>query len=215
CVFCVPFGIATGLRFHQAFQSLLDGGILFFRGGRPPPGRRARPSSGESSRWRCRSMLPCRMVCGSSPANAAICVVPPRPSKADRRPPTHRCCRSSRRANTSATCSDQSPLPTAVVAVMTEPSMGRSMALKTCRSIIYWVFSGNRNYTLPEQEKADTRLMQLKMDNGPESSGRRTQFLSRMVQLADAIHKPIQLLYYPPYHRPTVCLGVTYAVVCT
>ena len=53
---------------------------------------------------------------------------------------------------------------------------------------------------MPAQEKADTRLMQLKMDNGPESSGRRTQFLSRMVQLADAIHKPIQLLYYPPYH---------------
>ena len=53
---------------------------------------------------------------------------------------------------------------------------------------------------MPAQEKADTRLMQLKMDNGPESSGRRTQFLARMVQLADAIHKPIQLLYYPPYH---------------
>src|SRR4029434_637481 len=53
---------------------------------------------------------------------------------------------------------------------------------------------------MPEQEKADTRLMQLKMDNGSESSGRRTQFLSRMVHLADAIHKPIQLLYYSPYH---------------
>jgi DDE family transposase len=53
---------------------------------------------------------------------------------------------------------------------------------------------------MPEQEKADTRLMQLKRDNGPESSGRRTQFLWRMVQLADAIHTPIQLLYYPPYH---------------
>ena len=53
---------------------------------------------------------------------------------------------------------------------------------------------------MPEQEKADTRLMQLTMDNGPESSGRRTQFLWRMVQLADAIHTPIQLLYYPPYH---------------
>ena len=53
---------------------------------------------------------------------------------------------------------------------------------------------------MPEQEQADTRLMQLKMDNGPESSGSRTQFLLRMVQLADAIHKPIQLLYYPPYH---------------
>jgi Rhodopirellula transposase DDE domain len=54
--------------------------------------------------------------------------------------------------------------------------------------------------TMDEQAKATTRLMQLKMDNGPESSGRRTQFLHRMVQLADSINKPIQLLYYPPYH---------------
>ena len=38
------------------------------------------------------------------------------------------------------------------------------------------------------------------MDNGPESSGVRTQFLHRMVQFADQIGKPIQLLYYPPYH---------------
>ena len=53
---------------------------------------------------------------------------------------------------------------------------------------------------MAEQEKAETRLIQIKMDNGPESSGRRTQFLSRMVQLADLINKPIQLLYYPPYH---------------
>jgi hypothetical protein len=54
--------------------------------------------------------------------------------------------------------------------------------------------------TMDEQEKAATRLIQIKMDNGPESSGRRTQFLHRMVQLADSINKPIQLLYYPPYH---------------
>ena len=53
---------------------------------------------------------------------------------------------------------------------------------------------------LDEHEKAATSLLQIKMDNGPESSGRRTQFLHRMVQLADAMHKPIQLLYYPPYH---------------
>src|SRR6266536_5753142 len=53
---------------------------------------------------------------------------------------------------------------------------------------------------MAEQEKAETSLIQIKMDNGPESSGRRTQFLSRMVQLADLINKPIQLLYYPPYH---------------
>jgi Rhodopirellula transposase DDE domain len=42
--------------------------------------------------------------------------------------------------------------------------------------------------------------LQIKMDNGPESSGRRTQFLHRMVAFCDAIGKPIQLLYYPPYH---------------
>jgi len=53
---------------------------------------------------------------------------------------------------------------------------------------------------LDEQEQVATELLQIKMDNGPESSGRRTQFLHRMVQLADAIGKPIQLIYYPPYH---------------
>jgi len=53
---------------------------------------------------------------------------------------------------------------------------------------------------LDAQDKAATSLIQIKMDNGPESSGKRTQFLHRMVQLADHIQKPIQLLYYPPYH---------------
>ena len=53
---------------------------------------------------------------------------------------------------------------------------------------------------MDEQEQAQTSLIQIKMDNGPESSGRRTQFLYRMVQLVDMINKPIQLLYYPPYH---------------
>lgn len=53
---------------------------------------------------------------------------------------------------------------------------------------------------LEEQEKAKVSKLQIKMDNGSESSGKRTQFLYRMVQFADAIGKPIQLLYYPPYH---------------
>jgi hypothetical protein len=37
------------------------------------------------------------------------------------------------------------------------------------------------------------------VDNGPESSGMRTQFLKRMVAFADDTGKVIQLLYYPPY----------------
>ncbi len=51
----------------------------------------------------------------------------------------------------------------------------------------------------PEQRDACS-LLQIKADNGPESSGRRTRFLKRMVDFADHIGKPIQLLYYPPYH---------------
>jgi hypothetical protein len=52
----------------------------------------------------------------------------------------------------------------------------------------------------PVQERDGISLLQIKADNGPESNGRRTQFLHRMVQFADTIGKPIQLLYYPPYH---------------
>jgi transposase len=54
--------------------------------------------------------------------------------------------------------------------------------------------------TLEESEQVAMARLQIKMDNGPESSGRRTQFLKRMVDFCDRIGKPIQLLYYPPYH---------------
>lgn len=37
-------------------------------------------------------------------------------------------------------------------------------------------------------------------DNGPESSGRRTQWLKRLVELSDDHQLTIQLAYYPPYH---------------
>jgi transposase len=38
------------------------------------------------------------------------------------------------------------------------------------------------------------------LDNGQENSGRRTQFLKRMVQFADWSGLVIRLVYYPPYH---------------
>jgi hypothetical protein len=53
---------------------------------------------------------------------------------------------------------------------------------------------------LSAKEQRAIDRVQLKMDNGPESSGVRTQFLHRMVHLVDTIGKPFQLLYYPPYH---------------
>jgi hypothetical protein len=53
---------------------------------------------------------------------------------------------------------------------------------------------------LPLQEQQTIDKIQLKIDNGSESSGIRTQFLKRMVEFTDAIGKPIHLLYFPPYH---------------
>jgi hypothetical protein len=38
------------------------------------------------------------------------------------------------------------------------------------------------------------------MDNGPECSGRRSQFLLRMVKFADMTQLTVRLTYYPPYH---------------
>ena len=53
---------------------------------------------------------------------------------------------------------------------------------------------------LSVHEQQATPQIQIKVDNGPESSGVRTQFLKRMVEWVDQIQKPVQLLYFPPYH---------------
>ncbi|MBE8168661.1 MAG: ISAzo13 family transposase, partial [Shewanella sp.] len=37
-------------------------------------------------------------------------------------------------------------------------------------------------------------------DNGPENSGRRTQFLSRLIQFSEKSKLRIRNVYYPPYH---------------
>ncbi len=54
--------------------------------------------------------------------------------------------------------------------------------------------------TLKRREKQQTDVIQIKVDNGPETSGIRTQFLKRIVDFADWTGKSIQLLYFPPYH---------------
>jgi hypothetical protein len=53
---------------------------------------------------------------------------------------------------------------------------------------------------LDETEQVAMAKLQITMDNGPESSGKRTQFLQRMVAFCAAIGKPIHRLYSPPYH---------------
>ena len=53
---------------------------------------------------------------------------------------------------------------------------------------------------LSAKEQGEIDRVQIKLDNGSESSGVRTQCLHRLVQLVDTIGKPLHLLYYPPYH---------------
>lgn len=54
--------------------------------------------------------------------------------------------------------------------------------------------------TLNLQDQQDIAQGQLKVDNGAESSGVRTQFLHRLVAFSKTIGIPVQVLYYPPYH---------------
>lgn len=49
-------------------------------------------------------------------------------------------------------------------------------------------------------ELSYVKQLVINMDNGPECSGRRTQFLCRMIEFADVSGLAIRLIYYPPYH---------------
>lgn len=44
------------------------------------------------------------------------------------------------------------------------------------------------------------RELVINADNGPESSGKRSQFLARLAAFADQSGLRIRLVYYPPYH---------------
>jgi hypothetical protein len=50
------------------------------------------------------------------------------------------------------------------------------------------------------QEFPQVKTLLLHFDNGPENHSRRTQFMRRLVDFADAAHLTLRLAYYPPYH---------------
>jgi hypothetical protein len=47
---------------------------------------------------------------------------------------------------------------------------------------------------------ARVRRLVIYLDNGPNNSGTRTQFLKRLVDFADWSGLTLRLIYYPPYH---------------
>lgn len=50
------------------------------------------------------------------------------------------------------------------------------------------------------KEKYDPHTLVLNLDNGPENSSRRTQFMKRLVEFSHGHCVNISLAYYPPYH---------------
>ena len=50
-----------------------------------------------------------------------------------------------------------------------------------------------------QAEHPGTRRLVINLDNGPENSSHRTQFMNRLVRFADASGLEIKLVYYPPY----------------
>jgi hypothetical protein len=65
---------------------------------------------------------------------------------------------------------------------------------------------------LEEAEQGAMARRQSTRDHGPESRGKRTPFLHRMVACCDALGKPMPRLYYPPshskYHPIERCWGI-------
>jgi hypothetical protein len=65
---------------------------------------------------------------------------------------------------------------------------------------------------MDEHEQAQTSLIQIHMDHGPERSGRRPPWLSRLGQGAEVIKRPRHGLYSPPYpstyHPIARCWGI-------
>lgn len=51
-----------------------------------------------------------------------------------------------------------------------------------------------------KEELAYVKRLVINMDNGPECSGRRTQFLNRLIEFVDKTGLIVRLVYYPPYH---------------
>jgi hypothetical protein len=51
-----------------------------------------------------------------------------------------------------------------------------------------------------KHELAGLKQLVINVDNGPECSGHRSQFLLRMTEFADMTGLCVRLVYYPPYH---------------
>jgi hypothetical protein len=63
-----------------------------------------------------------------------------------------------------------------------------------------WVDALKRWWLQARDGLGHVKRLVIYLDNGPKNSGRRTQFLKRMVEFADWSGLELRLVYYPPYH---------------
>ena len=63
-----------------------------------------------------------------------------------------------------------------------------------------WADALKEWWELVRSDQGHVERLVVYLDNGPKNSGRRTQWLKRMVQFADWSGLEVRLVYYPPYH---------------
>ena len=81
------------------------------------------------------------------------------------------------------------------------PEYGKSHILFSRGKVTADFMIDRLNEMIPRWKKQlNFHTLTINADNGPECSGRRTQWLKRLVELSDAHGISIQLAYYPPYH---------------
>jgi transposase len=64
----------------------------------------------------------------------------------------------------------------------------------------FWVDGLKQWWTQVRERWGSVRRLVIYLDNGPNNSGTRTQFLKRMVEFADGSGLELRLVYSPPYH---------------
>jgi Rhodopirellula transposase DDE domain len=64
----------------------------------------------------------------------------------------------------------------------------------------FWVDALKMWWQSVRAQYTHVRRLTIYLDNGPNNSGSRTQFLRRLVEFADGSGLTLRLVYYPPYH---------------
>ncbi len=85
-------------------------------------------------------------------------------------------------------------LTSGLLSIFIATSNGTSDFIVDC--LVQWWEANQARYP-------DARRLVINLDNGPENSSHRTQFLNRMVMFADATELEVKLVYDPPYHTST------------